>query len=65
MRRHRRRDYWFEDLDRVEEIAGFGDARIVKDLKGRIEIRGGTDDERAQAACWMRRFLTSRTGDQR
>ena len=40
-------------------IASFGGAQILKHLNGKLEIRGGTEDEKAQAHDWMRRFLTS------
>ena len=39
-------------------IAGFGDAQIVKHLDGKLEIRGGTESEKAQAHEWMKQFLT-------
>jgi hypothetical protein len=53
----RRRDYWHQDIDRKEKIAGFGDAVITRDLRGRFALRGGTDAERKEAHDWMLRFL--------
>ena len=40
-----------------EMIASFGSARIIKHLNGRLEIRGGTEAEKAQAHAWMKQFL--------
>jgi hypothetical protein len=39
-------------------IAGFGGAKILSDLDGKIEIRGGTPEEQAQARAWQKQFLT-------
>ncbi len=41
-------------------VANFGGAEIFKQLDGRLEIRGGTEHEKAQAHDWMRQFLTRR-----
>ncbi len=49
---------WIELREQQELIASFGDAEIVKQhLDGRLEIRGGTEEERARARVWMRQFL--------
>ena len=37
-------------------IAHFGDARLMR-IEGRIELRGGTMSERAEALEWMAMFL--------
>jgi len=53
MRRH------FDDLQKRMEpvsIASFGDAQIVKHLDGKLEIRGGTEQEKTQAHDWMKQF---------
>ena len=47
-----------------ELIASFGAARLVRTLAGRLELRGGTHEEREQARWWMRTFLTSPVGAQ-
>jgi len=43
--------------DDGELIASFGDARLVKYLHGKFELRGGTDADRAQAREWCSLFL--------
>lgn len=43
--------------DKGELIASFGDARLVKKLSGKIELVGGTDDDRAEAKEWASLFL--------
>jgi hypothetical protein len=42
---------------REEVVAGFGGAQIVKLLNGKLEIRGGSEKEKAQAHFWMKQFL--------
>jgi hypothetical protein len=51
---------WIGASMRPEEelIAMFGEAQILKHLDGRLEIRGGTDAEKALAHAWMKQFLT-------
>jgi hypothetical protein len=50
---------WLGSADGVREevMAGFGGAQIIKHLDGKLEIRGGTETEKAQAHAWMRQFL--------
>jgi hypothetical protein len=53
MRRH------FDDFQKRMEpelIASLGDAQIVKHLDGKVEIRGGTEQNRADAHAWMKQF---------
>ena len=57
MRGKRRGYYWQEDIPEFEEVAGFGGARIMRDLRGKVHIQGGTDAERKQAHDWMLRFM--------
>jgi hypothetical protein len=38
-------------------VALFGEARLVRDLGGRIEIVGGTEVDRREAREWASRFL--------
>jgi hypothetical protein len=40
-----------------ETIATFGDARLVRDLDGRMDIVGGTEEDRREAREWASRFL--------
>lgn len=42
----------------TELVASFGDAQIVKHHDGRLEIRGGSDQEKFQAHDWMKKFLS-------
>ena len=43
--------------DQGELIASFGDARLLKKLSGKIELVGGTADDRAEAKEWASLFL--------
>ena len=38
-------------------LAGFGDARLMHHLDGRLELVGGTELDRTTALDWLRRFL--------
>ncbi|MFM1943282.1 MAG: hypothetical protein RI897_2264 [Verrucomicrobiota bacterium] len=38
-------------------IAAFGEAQIVRTPRGRIEIIGGSPQERAEARSWAQQFL--------
>ena len=42
---------WFQ-RDQGETLAVFGDARLVKSLDGRIELRGGSQEDRRAAREW-------------
>ncbi|HMP81715.1 MAG TPA: hypothetical protein PKA41_03295 [Verrucomicrobiota bacterium] len=44
---------------RIELVATFGDAQIVKHLDGRLELRGGSDQDKFQAHDWMKKFLAT------
>lgn len=45
------------ERDREEVMATFGGAQIIKYLDGKLEIKGGTEGEKAQAHAWMKQFL--------
>ena len=40
-----------------ELIATFGEARIVRSLDGKLEIKDGSPEDREQAQTWMQTFL--------
>jgi hypothetical protein len=44
----------FKDDGKV--AAGFGDARLIRFLDGKLELRGGSKDDRAAAREWMSMF---------
>ena len=43
--------------DDDETLAHFGAARLVKKLDGKIELRGGSQDDRRAAREWCSMFL--------
>ena len=43
--------------DEGETLARFGQAKLVKKLTGRIELIGGTCDDRTAAKEWASMFL--------
>jgi hypothetical protein len=45
-----------QDTDRL--VAYFGSARLVRTQSGRLEVRGGTEADHADAWDWAQRFLT-------
>ena len=40
-----------------ELIAGFGEARLVRRLDGKFELRGGTPGDRTAAKEWISLFM--------
>ncbi len=46
-----------ERRDDGEVIAYFGDAKLINRLDGKLELRGGTDEDRAKARKWMSMFM--------
>lgn len=40
-----------------QTLAVFGNARLVKKLDGKLEIRGGSECERSEAQRWVEMFL--------
>ena len=45
-----------EFKDEGEVIARFGDAQLIRFLDGRMELRGGSSDDRTAAREWMSMF---------
>lgn len=45
---------WFKDEGQV--IAGFGQARLIKFLDGKYELRGGSKADRLEAHEWISLF---------
>jgi hypothetical protein len=43
---------------RNTNLATFGDAQLVRDTSGRLELKGGSEEDRQQARLWARMFLT-------
>ena len=41
-----------------EHIARFGEAEIVKDVRGRLRLRGGTPEDQAAARAWAAQFMS-------
>jgi hypothetical protein len=47
---------WLKPADE-ELIASFGEARLVRDLDGKFELRGGTAEDRTAAKEWISLFM--------
>ena len=45
------------ERDEVEVLAGFGDARLVRTVDMKYEMRGGSAQDRSAAADWIRKFF--------
>ena len=45
-----------EFKDEGEVIARFGDAQLIRFLDGKMELRGGSNDDRTAAREWMLMF---------
>jgi hypothetical protein len=46
------------DPERAEVVATFGDARLLKTQRGRLEVEGGTEVDQREAWEWVERFLS-------
>ena len=44
--------------DEGEMIASWGQARLIKYLDGKLELKGGSKDDRIEAREWISMFLT-------
>ena len=44
--------------DEGEVIASWGQARLIKYLDGKLELKGGSKDDRIEAREWISMFLT-------
>jgi hypothetical protein len=42
--------------DEGEVMASWGEAQLIKYLNGRTELRGGSEQDRAEAREWIARF---------
>ena len=45
-----------EFKDEGEVVAGFGDAQLIRFLDGKMELRGGSNDDHTGAQEWMSMF---------
>ena len=48
---------WLQQETEHQVLAIFGDARLVRKLDGRMELRGGSDRDREEAQQWIERFM--------
>jgi hypothetical protein len=48
---------WFTGRDEGEVLAYFGQARLVKKLDGKLELVGGTNEDRTAAREWISMFF--------
>jgi hypothetical protein len=53
----RRKTYSHDSQLEAEVLAGFGDARLVKHVNGKIELRGGTAKDQREARAWAEEFI--------
>jgi hypothetical protein len=52
----RKSEYYPRFKDEGEVMASWGEARLIKYLDGKTELRGGSDQDRAEAREWMSLF---------
>jgi len=53
----RRKSYSQGSQPEAEVLAVFGDARLVKHINGKIELRGGTVNDQREARAWAEEFI--------
>lgn len=54
----KRSPFLADNVRECEVIAIFGEARIVRTLAGKFELRGGTEADQQAAQKWAKMFLT-------
>ena len=52
----RKSEYFPPFKDEGEVVAYFGEARLIKYLDGKTELRGGSEQDRTDAREWMSLF---------
>ena len=52
----RKSEYYPPFKDEGELIASWGEAQLIRYLDGKTELRGGSDQDRAEAREWMSLF---------
>ena len=48
---------WSDERDSASLLAAFGDARLMHYLDGRLDLVGGSDEDRRAALGWLARFM--------
>jgi hypothetical protein len=48
--------FFREFKDEGEVVAWFGDAKLIRFLDGKMELRGGSNDDRTAAREWLSMF---------
>ncbi len=52
----RKSEYYPPFKDEGEVVAAWGEAQLMRYLNGKTELRGGSEQDRAQAREWMSLF---------
>jgi hypothetical protein len=53
----RNRTFFSPFKDEGELIASWGEARLIKYLDGKVELKGGSKEDRIEAREWISMFL--------
>ena len=53
----RKSEYYPPFKDEGELIASWGEARLIKYLDGKVELKGGSKEDRIEAREWISMFL--------
>jgi len=63
--RNRSREYadFYPLFNEGEVVAAWGNAQLIKYLDGKTELRGGSDQDRAEAKEWMSLFWHEAVGE--
>ena len=52
----RKSEYYPPFNDEGEVVAGWGEAQLIKYLNGKVDLKGGTKEDRSAAHEWMSLF---------
>jgi hypothetical protein len=53
----RSKNFYPEFNDEGEVIASWGEAKFIKYLDAKLELRGGSEEDRAKAKKWISTFM--------
>jgi hypothetical protein len=53
----RSRSYFQEFKDEGEVLASWGDAKLIKYVNGKVELRGGSKEDQIAASEWISMFF--------
>ena len=60
---NRKSEYYPPFIDEGEVVASWGEAKLIKYLSGKSELKGGSEQDQAEARDWIARFWNNDVDD--